>query len=445
MEESFDAGPTVNGECLSQRRGLQTDHEEIARSLRTADEEIEYYNTTAHILFHYNELVESGAQGGSVASQDPGGGGHHKVRTCFEEGTLRSTDDKCRQSSILEFMTKSTSGGCGKPFRDRPDLDSDAGRGPGTDEFAVKTGGVRGAVPGTADHFGNGGDPGAGGSKLTGMSRAELADRFAKSLAIFDSVPERAREKTEELQGKRGSVAGARGAANGGYGRCVPRPPTLAGKSCPHCGSAGRSLVANEGYLVCPECDAVEFVMIESERPSYREAPREISYFCYKRQNHFQEWISQTQGREYTNIPESVFDMILVELKKQKVTNVATLTPKKLKDIMRKLGLNKYYEHLQFLLNHLSGAPLARIPPELEAQLRRMFQQIQVPFMRHAPANRRNFLSYSFCLHKMLQLLEHDDLLQHFPLLKSREKLHQQDLIWKAICEDLGWQWIRSA
>ena len=73
-----------------------------------------------------------------------------------------------------------------------------------------------------------------------------------------------------------------------------------------------------------------------------------------------------------------------------------------------------------------------------------MFQQIQVPFMRHAPSNRRNFLSYSFCLHKMLQLLGHDRLLQHFPLLKSREKLHQQDLIWKAICEELGWQWIRS-
>jgi uncharacterized Zn finger protein (UPF0148 family) len=277
------------------------------------------------------------------------------------------------------------------------------------------------------------------------MSRTELSDHFAKSLALFDSVPERAREKTEELQAKKGPGSCGRAAANGGFGRCVPRPPTLAGKPCPHCGSAGRSLVANEGYLVCPECDAVEFVMIESERPSYREAPREISYFCYKRQNHFQEWISQTQGREYTNIPDSVFDMILVELKKQKVTNVATLTPKKLKDVMRKLGLNKYYEHLQFLLNHLSGAPLARIPPELEAQLRRMFQQIQVPFMRHAPPNRRNFLSYSFCLHKMLQLLEHDDLLQHFPLLKSREKLHQQDLIWKAICEDLGWQWIRSA
>lgn len=441
MEDVCDAGSTAAGEYLHQgRRGLQNDHEAIAGALRTAEEETEYYNTTAHILFHYHELVEAGAQGGTPAGPDGGASGLPKSRPCFEEGTLRTTDDKCRQSSILEFMTKSTSGGCPKPCRDPAAFD--AGQGGGEERGAGRP------RQRSADAGGGEGGPGAGSgagsgqSKLTGMSRSELTETFAKSLAIFDSVPERAREKAEEAQGKKGARGGG---ANGGYGRCVPRPPTLAGKACPHCGSAGRSLVANEGYLVCPECDAVEFVMIESERPSYREAPREISYFCYKRQNHFQEWISQTQGREYTNIPDSVFDMILVELKKQKMTNVATLTPKKLKDIMRKLGLNKYYEHLQFLLNHLSGAPLARIPPELEAQLRRMFQQIQVPFMRHAPANRRNFLSYSFCLHKMLQLLEHDDLLQHFPLLKSREKLHQQDLIWKAICEDLGWQWIRSA
>ena len=33
---------------------------------------------------------------------------------------------------------------------------------------------------------------------------------------------------------------------------------------------------------------------------------------------------------------------------------------------------------------------------------------------------------------------------QYFPLLKSREKLQQQDFIWKKICNDLEWEYIPS-
>jgi hypothetical protein len=34
--------------------------------------------------------------------------------------------------------------------------------------------------------------------------------------------------------------------------------------------------------------------------------------------------------------------------------------------------------------------------------------------------------------------------LKYFPLLKSRDKLHQQEQIWKKICDDLGWKFVRS-
>jgi len=41
-------------------------------------------------------------------------------------------------------------------------------------------------------------------------------------------------------------------------------------------------------------------------------------------------------------------------------------------------------------------------------------------------------------------LLEMDEFLVCFPLLNSREKLHQQDQIWKKICEELQWEFIKS-
>ena len=79
-----------------------------------------------------------------------------------------------------------------------------------------------------------------------------------------------------------------------------------------------------------------------------------------------------------------------------------------------------------------------------EEELRRMFKEIQVPFHKFCPKERKNFLSYSYVLHKFVQLLELDEFIPCFMLLKSREKLHQQDEIWKQICNYLNWEFIPS-
>jgi hypothetical protein len=154
--------------------------------------------------------------------------------------------------------------------------------------------------------------------------------------------------------------------------------------------------------------------------------------------------ISQIQGKETTDIPEEVYDKILLEIKKQKITNMADLTYKKIKEILRKLDSNKYYEHIPHIINKLNGLPIPHFEPDLEEKLRAMFKLIQPLFLKYAPRSRKNFLSYSYCLHKFIQLLGRDEYLEKLPLLKSREKLHQQDLIWKQICDELGWQFIRS-
>ena len=42
-------------------------------------------------------------------------------------------------------------------------------------------------------------------------------------------------------------------------------------------------------------------------------------------------------------------------------------------------------------------------------------------------------LSYSYVLHKFVELLGLNEYKACFPLLKSRAKLHEQDLIWRNI------------
>jgi hypothetical protein len=109
------------------------------------------------------------------------------------------------------------------------------------------------------------------------------------------------------------------------------------------------------------------------------------------------------------------------------------------------LKYNKYYEHIPHIINMISGKKAPSLTRGSEERLRSLFKEIQIPFMKNCPSSRKNFLSYSYVLHKFCELLEYDHLIEFFPLLKSREKLQQQDKIWEDICKDLNWQYIPSA
>ena len=199
-----------------------------------------------------------------------------------------------------------------------------------------------------------------------------------------------------------------------------------------------------EAILICPKCGETEQIVVDMEKPSYKDPPREISYFAYKRINHFNEWLAQFQAKESTDISDHVYNQILMEIKKERISNMANLTPGKLREILKRLKLNKYYEHVPHIINRINGVPAPIMTRETEEKLRTMFKEIQTPFMKYCPKYRKNFLSYSYVLHKFCQLIGLDEFLPCFQLLKSREKLHQQDIIWKQICLDLKWQFIKS-
>jgi len=199
-----------------------------------------------------------------------------------------------------------------------------------------------------------------------------------------------------------------------------------------------------ESVMICPTCAQQEQVLVDSDKPSYKEPPREISYFAYKRINHFNEWLAQFQAKESTDIPKDIYKIIKLELNKETYIQIDNLKIAKVRDILKKLGLNKYYEHVPHIINRLSGNPAPIIDRTTEEKLRIMFKEIQTPWMEHCPNKRSNFLSYSYVLFKCLQLLEMDEYLSNFSLLKSREKLAEQDKIWKLICNDLKWEYIKT-
>lgn len=213
---------------------------------------------------------------------------------------------------------------------------------------------------------------------------------------------------------------------------------------CPAC-DVEMTLYQNEALLGCPSCGYEEFILVDSEKPSYKDPPREITYFAYKKSNHFNEWLAQFQAKENTDIPTDVIEAVVSELRKERISDPKRVKKEKIREILQKLKLSKMYDHVQQIKNRIQQQMThLTLSKEMEEKLQHMFKEIQPAFIKYCPKGRSNFLSYPYVLYKLCQLLEMDEFLPCFQLLKSREKLYQQDQVWQKICEELGWQFIRS-
>jgi len=200
----------------------------------------------------------------------------------------------------------------------------------------------------------------------------------------------------------------------------------------------------HEAIMICDKCGYQELLLVEQNRPILKHNAKDTSHFSYKRINHFREWCNQVQGKESTDIPDEIFEKILNEIRKEKIEDTKTITYTKMREILKRLRINKYYEHINYILNRINGIPTPQFSSELEDKLCIMFRDIQGPFLKHCPKDRKNFLSYSYVLYKFFQILGLYEYLKYFPLLKSREKLYLQDQIWKKICIDLNYPIIPS-
>uniref|UniRef100_A0A6C0JHC4 Viral late gene transcription factor 3 zinc ribbon domain-containing protein n=1 Tax=viral metagenome TaxID=1070528 RepID=A0A6C0JHC4_9ZZZZ len=196
----------------------------------------------------------------------------------------------------------------------------------------------------------------------------------------------------------------------------------------------------DEGVLMCNTCYRYVPYLIENEKPSYKEPPKEVCFYAYKRINHFKEILAQFQGKETTQIPHDVIDNIKLQIKKERI-ELSEITNIKTKEILKKLGYNKYYEHIPFIKDKLGIKPPI-MSSELEETLCNLFIELQSPYSKFCPDDRVNFLNYYYTAYKLCELLGENQYLSHFPMLKDKEKRVEQDNIWKKICGELNWEFI---
>ena len=225
--------------------------------------------------------------------------------------------------------------------------------------------------------------------------------------------------------------------------------------------------IKQDNSLKCKNCNSVEFIYDQKaadeictccgvsiniltndeDQVSYSDNIEQVNIFNYKRNNHFQECLNQLQAKENTTIPQKIIEDLTKEFKKYNITDPNLFTPSLVKSYLKKLKYNKYYEHIPTIINEFCGLRAPKLTSELEEQLKIMFDEIQVPFEKYSRLicpDRKNFLNYNYVLYKMCELLNKDEFLNCFPLLKNREILYQHDLIWKGICNDCKWEFIPS-
>ncbi len=209
---------------------------------------------------------------------------------------------------------------------------------------------------------------------------------------------------------------------------------------CSWCNRGELVAIESEGILVCNKCSNFTVYYVESDKPSYKEPPKEASFYAYRRINHFREILAQVQAKETTQIDDSIITAIENQIHKERIT-LDQLTDAKAKEILKKLGYNKYYEHIPFIKEKLGIKPPV-MTPELEETLCNLFMETQGPYARFCPDERVNFLNYYYTVYKLCELLGQTQYLPYFPMLKDRDKRIEQDEIWKKICKELNWEFI---
>ena len=219
-------------------------------------------------------------------------------------------------------------------------------------------------------------------------------------------------------------------------------------KKCTSC-NIEKTLIQSEGIYVCQLCGKFEYVIIESEIPSHKDSLNEKPKYPYKTINHLIERLNQFQAKQTTIIPAQIYQLIDLEMKKMLITP-EEVTPVLIKKILKKYRLNLFYEHNYLMFSHVTDTPPPSLTRDEEDEIKKMFRKTETPFKKHKLTNMSNYLNYSYVLHKLFLILgtisDNDatkermkNNAKYFGLLKSRDKLRIQDLIWKNICKDLDW------
>ena len=236
---------------------------------------------------------------------------------------------------------------------------------------------------------------------------------------------------------------------------CVDVNPVTDEYYCSNC-ACFRVTLNESDVLACPKCGSQVIIIQKYTKLLTNDTSTGTEY---QRPVHFSNWIEKIQGKENLTIPEDVINIVKKEIKRERKEDCMELLTES--DIRRYLKKNRsrkqkydtYYNHCTKILRLVTGIPPLQMTAQMELNLQNMFMAIQKPFKMYKN-DRQNFLSFTYILYKLCQLLGYNEFLPKFRLPKNEEIIYKYDSIWKKICEymggektgvgDISWKFIKT-
>lgn len=214
---------------------------------------------------------------------------------------------------------------------------------------------------------------------------------------------------------------------------------------CHYCNTPMTRIVST-AVLGCMTCCRVQpYLEVTPANVPFGEEV-EFSNFAYKRKAHLLEWFKYIQALEKQVPDDEVVNKVMDYLYyNMNIRNTDNIQPKHVRIALEELEMRTYYPNKVQIWVRITGKSVPRFSMFQQRQLLSMFDACQAPFEKHKPDGRKNFLSYSYFIYKLCELMGYDEFLPLVDLPKGEDKLRKQDALFKKICGELQWKFIRSS
>jgi hypothetical protein len=213
--------------------------------------------------------------------------------------------------------------------------------------------------------------------------------------------------------------------------------------------------IYHENYLNCLKCNYLlqeskegDFCLncgLVSKNKNFQITQKEINKngytlskkIKYTKKNHLLSKLKNFQSHFKKNVPDNVYMDIVEELNKQRIKDYSKLKPQHVKEILKKLKYNTYYDACVHILNKLNNRQSFVLPVALQEQIYNMFSKVENIWSKYKLDNKKSNLPFDYILNKFFQMLNLEEYANLFPMLKSRSRIREHDFVFKKVIEEL--------
>lgn len=201
-------------------------------------------------------------------------------------------------------------------------------------------------------------------------------------------------------------------------------------------------IVVSHPLLVCPVCQKNRPFLDVTQASMGFGRNLEFNRVGYVRHGHFKDILDKVQANRKFQVALETYEKVMFWLMEHGV-EPEDVTIKTVYTAIHDLKLNDSYDSFAQIHSVLTNSPLEMFSKQQREKLHIMFRATQEPFER-AEKDRKNYVAYNYCMHKLVELLGLEHWKVYFPLLKISKNKDNHDELWQKICKALDWEFVPS-